>query len=84
MALSSYNRKRVRGHSNCYANETEPFPINPVKASIPLVGGSTIENCKPLPALALAKQEWYEIGKRMGWLEEAAFAWFQNALGIGG
>ena len=61
--------KKPRGHSNLYANETEPYPTNPDTASIPLIGGSRVDTCRPLPPLALRRQEWEEIGRIMGWLK---------------
>jgi hypothetical protein len=65
-------RHRPRGHSNAYAEETEPYPSNPSRASIPLAGGSTVYTCKPLPALSLSREEWEEIGRRMGWIRTRA------------
>lgn len=64
--------KKPRGHSNAYVEETEPYPDLPQKACIPLVGGSRVDTCKPLPPLALDKEEWQEIGRRMGWIPAIA------------
>lgn len=60
--------KKPRGHSNVYANETTQWP-HPAedKACVPLVGGARLETCRPLPPLALSREEWEEIGIRMGW-----------------
>ena len=59
----------VRGHSNVYAEETKPFPTSPEKACIPIVGGASVYTVKDLPPLALKKEEWKTIGRKMGWLE---------------
>ena len=61
--------KKPRGHSNVYADETEPYPTHPEKACVPLIGGSRVDTCRPLPPLALSREEWEEIGRRMGWLK---------------
>lgn len=60
--------KRPRGHSNLYPDETVPCDTCPEKASIPMVGGAYVWSCKPLPPLALSREEWEEIGRRMGWI----------------
>jgi len=61
-------RKLPRGHSNVYAEETEPYPTFPEKAMIPMIDGAHVDTCRLLPPLALSKQEWETIGRKMGWL----------------
>lgn len=58
---------KPRGHSNAYTNKTEPHPTAPDKAFIPIVGGASPYTVKDLPPLALSREEWQEIGERMGW-----------------
>lgn len=59
----------ARGHSNLTRLDgIKPYPTNPVRMMIPIAGGSTLDNIKELPPLALSKAEWLEIGKRAGWL----------------
>lgn len=58
---------KPRGHSNVKAEETQPYPTMPEKASIPISGGATVYTVKELPPLALSREEWQEIGERMGW-----------------
>ena len=58
---------KPRGHSNVHAEQTKPYPTMPDKASIPLSGGATVYTVKELPPLALSREEWQEIGERMGW-----------------
>lgn len=58
---------RPRGHSNAYVNQTEPHPHVPDKAMIPIAGGSRVDTVRDLPPLALSREEWQEIGERMGW-----------------
>jgi len=65
-----FGHYKPRGHSNIYPNETTPYPTNPGTASIPLVGGSRVDTCRPLPPLALSREEWEEIGRRMGWIRK--------------
>lgn len=59
-----------RGHSNVHAEKTAPWPepTAPGIARIPLGGGATSQTWKEFPPLALRREEWEEIGKRMGWL----------------
>ena len=59
--------KKPRGHSNVYANETQAYPDLPGVACIPMVGGSRVDTCRPLPPLAMCAEEWNEIGRIMGW-----------------
>lgn len=62
-----------RGHSNVSSEKTKPWVgkgIEPGIAKIPLGSGDTVQTWKELPPLALRKQEWEEIGRRMGWLNE--------------
>jgi hypothetical protein len=62
-----------RGHSNVKSEKTEPWndkDTEPGIAKIPLGGGATIQTFRELPPLALRKEEWQEIGYRMGWLRK--------------
>ena len=61
--------KKPQGHSNIYADETEPWtePGDPARACIPLTGGARVDTYKPLPPLSLSRKEWTEIGFRMRW-----------------
>lgn len=62
-----------RGHSNVVAEKTEPWvdkDTEPGIAKIPLGGGATAQTWQEFPPLALRKQEWEEIGQRMGWLKK--------------
>jgi hypothetical protein len=36
---------------------------------IPLIGGADVYTVKELPPLALSKEEWEIIGRKMGWLK---------------
>lgn len=56
-----------RGHSNVHASKTEPWPDIPDKARIPIEGGASVYTVKPLPPLAIDKDEWLEIGRKMKW-----------------
>lgn len=58
---------KPKGHSNAHTDQTAPHPTNPDKASIPLEGGASVYTVKELPPLALSREEWQEIGERMGW-----------------
>jgi hypothetical protein len=62
-----------RGHSNVESKKTVPWnkvdpKTDPGIARVPLSGGASIEGWRELPPLSLRKEEWEEIGKRMGWL----------------
>lgn len=59
--------RQPQGHSNVYADQTQPYPTNPANASIPIIGGATVHTVRPLPPLVLSREEWQEIGERMGW-----------------
>jgi len=59
----------AKGHSNVRLEEFTTPPHCPEKALIGLVGGATLQTCRPLPPLALTRQEWEEIGRKMGWLD---------------
>lgn len=59
-----------KGHANLHANKTKPDVDALEVAMIPLEGGSTMDNWKELPPLALRLEEWQEIGKRMNWTVE--------------
>lgn len=58
-----------RGHSNAHTDQTAPYPTNPDRASIPIVGGATVFSVRALPPLSLSREEWEEIGERMGWVK---------------
>ena len=59
----------VRGHSNvCNLENMYPYPTNPDRWSIPIQGGASVTTVKNLPDLALSKDEWLEIGKKAGWI----------------
>lgn len=66
------------GHSNVHAKQTEIWP-NELKvpnakeiARIPLEGGAGVYTVRELPPLALTREEWETIGRRMSWLSDAA------------
>ena len=60
----------VRGHSNVYnLEDMHPYPTNPDRWSIPIQGGASVTTVKDLPNLALSKDEWLEIGKKAGWID---------------
>lgn len=65
--------KKPRGHSNVYADETTKY-LETDKACIPMIGGSRVDTCKALPPLALGKDEWEEIGRRMKWQQSDLLA----------
>lgn len=51
-----------------YASQAEPHPtLGAEKAMIPLIGGAHVNTVRPLLPLALSRDEWQEIGERMGW-----------------
>jgi hypothetical protein len=58
-----------RGHSNLRAIAAAPWPGNLNKARIPMEGGAHVSTVSELPPLALSRDEWEEIGRRMGWLK---------------
>lgn len=58
---------KPRGHSNARVHEMQPHPTAPDKASIPIEGGASVYTVKDLPPLTLSRDEWQEIGERMGW-----------------
>lgn len=58
-----------RGHSNVHAEQAEPHPNISDKAMIPITGGASFHTVRPLPPLALSREEWETIGERMGWLK---------------
>lgn len=72
--MPNVHRALPRGHSNAYADEAEPWPDLPEKARVPLSGGSRVDTCRALPPLALSREEWEEIGVRMGWRRRRAKA----------
>jgi len=58
-----------KGHSNVDAKRTTTWPnADHACAAIPLCGGASYSSYKELPPLALHKDEWEEIGIRMGWM----------------
>jgi hypothetical protein len=59
-----------RGYSNVESEQTAPWPDVPEAARIPIWGGAQVNTVKELPPLALRRDEWLEIGTRMGWLEK--------------
>jgi hypothetical protein len=62
-----------RGHSNVHAEQTTAWVRsdgNPLRARIPISGGATVYSVKDLPPLALSRDEWLEIGRRMEWIED--------------
>jgi hypothetical protein len=68
-----------RGHSNVREHETVEWckkdkAVTPGVARIPLNGGGTVQTWRELPPLALRVEEWQEIGRRMGWLNECPLA----------
>lgn len=67
MAKETTMMMKPRGHSNVHANQTEPHPTAPDRAMIPIEGGATVYSVKELPPLSLSREEWQEIGERMGW-----------------
>lgn len=58
-----------RGHSNIDPTKARPWKDTPEKACIPLTGGASFQSSRELPPLALGKDEWEEVGLRMGWLK---------------
>lgn len=56
-----------RGHSNIYPEQITTWPNLPDVAKIPIAGGANVDTVKELPPLALRREEWQEIGERMGW-----------------
>lgn len=59
---------KPRGHSNVHAEQAQPHPrLGTDKAMIPISGGASFNTVRPLPPLALSREEWQEIGERMGW-----------------
>jgi hypothetical protein len=66
---------RKRGHSNVRSEQTRDWSKIETRcargvARIPLSGGASYESFHELPPLALHRDEWEEIGRRMGWLPE--------------
>ena len=65
-----------RGHSNVGIEEIEEWrqfdeEVAPGHARIPIRGGSGVGHVRPLPPLAMFKDEWELIGRKMGWLPPA-------------
>ncbi|MFA5307433.1 MAG: hypothetical protein WC365_08350 [Candidatus Babeliales bacterium] len=61
----------TKGHSNvCNLETMHPYPTNPNRWCIPIEGGSSVYTVKNLPDLALSKNEWFEIGKKAGWISQ--------------
>jgi len=59
-----------KGHSNVYRlDEVKPYPTNPDRATIPIQGGASVTTVKELPPLALSREEWETIGRKMGWIK---------------
>jgi hypothetical protein len=60
-----------RGHSNVHKlDEVKPYPTNPERALVPILGGANVTTVKELPPLAISEDEWKTIGRMMGWLRE--------------
>lgn len=58
-----------QGHSNVDAKHTDQWRgVGDECARIPLSGGASFTSFKELPSLALHRDEWEEIGIRMGWI----------------
>lgn len=53
------------GHSNAIVDQVQP--ISTSQAMIPIHGGATVTTYRALPSLILSREEWQEIGERMGW-----------------
>lgn len=79
--MPNVHREIPPGHSNVYASEAEWWNKEIGVARIPLVGGNVTvaekgrrdkRKWKALPPLALTKEEWEEIGRRLGWLSEGS------------
>ncbi len=58
-----------RGHSNVSACDTKRWPGDIEIAQIPLGGGASLQAWKALPPLALRREEWETIGRKMGWID---------------
>ena len=56
-----------RGHSNPHVEDLTVHPVVPDKVMIPIEGGASVYTVKPLPPLALSRDEWKRIGDRMNW-----------------
>lgn len=61
-----------RGHSNVESSRTRPWSeVDPKVeegiARIPLGGGATVSTWREFPPLAMRKEEWEQIGIKMGW-----------------
>jgi len=59
----------AQGHSNVRLEEFTTPPHCPEKAQIGLAGGASPQTCRSLPPLVLTREEWEEIGRKMGWLD---------------
>lgn len=63
---SEATMSKPRGHSNVHVDQTERYGDTD-RAMIPIESGATVYTVKPLPPLSLSREEWQEIGERMGW-----------------
>ena len=59
----------VKGHSNAHAESTYRHETTDA-AMVPIEGGASVYTVRPLPTLALRREEWETIGRKMGWLPE--------------
>jgi len=58
----------MRGHSNLHIDEIKRHENKEIDAAmIPIEGGASLHTVRPLPPLALRKEEWRKIGDRMDW-----------------
>ncbi len=61
------------GHSNVEPKQTRQWSdldktVESGIARIPISGGVTAATTRDFPPLSLMKEEWLEIGRRMGWI----------------
>lgn len=57
----------TRGHSNIQLEGIRQHERVDDAAMIPITGGATLRTVRPLPTLALRREEWKQIGDRMNW-----------------
>lgn len=56
-----------RGHSIAYPDQAVRDADIPDIARVPIRGGSSLAHWRNLPTLALRRDEWEALGRRMGW-----------------
>lgn len=56
-----------RGHSNVKLEGIRQHEVVSDAIMIPIEGGATLQTVRPLPTLALRRNEWKAIGDRMNW-----------------